>query len=79
VIAFDAVDRDGHLLVVLVDGDGDLGLAALVANSISPVNATRRNACDFWPPGLAGNAALSVPGIYYARISILVQWAREAC
>ena len=26
VIALDAVDRDGHLLVVLVDGDGDFGL-----------------------------------------------------
>ncbi|MGY4314354.1 hypothetical protein ACVWW1_003681 [Bradyrhizobium sp. JR3.5] len=26
MIARDAVDRDGHLLVVLVDGDIDLGL-----------------------------------------------------
>ena len=26
MIALDAVDRDGHLLVVLVDGDGDFGL-----------------------------------------------------
>src|SRR5258705_8657758 len=26
VVALDAVDRDGHLLRVLVDGDGDTGL-----------------------------------------------------
>jgi len=26
VVALDAVDGDGHLLIVLVDGDGDLGL-----------------------------------------------------
>jgi ketosteroid isomerase-like protein len=26
VVALDAVDRDGHQLGVLVDGDGDIGL-----------------------------------------------------
>src|SRR5258708_12360719 len=26
VVALDAVDRDGHLLRILVDGDGDIGL-----------------------------------------------------
>jgi hypothetical protein len=48
VVARDAVDGDGHLLVVLVDGDGDPVSLAPVANSMAS-EATRRNAFYLWP------------------------------
>src|SRR5262249_18412417 len=53
VIACDAVDCDGHHLVVFVDGDGDTGLRGGTGEECQAGNGNEEGThFDVWPPGL---------------------------
>src|SRR6185312_7893267 len=69
VIALDAVHRDGHHLVVLVDGDIDVGLRRGAAQQGQTGESNEeRTHVYLWPPGLISKAPrFSVPGMQYAR------------
>jgi len=74
VVAFDAVDRDGHHLLILVDGDGDLGLSAPVANSVRPARATGRKHFTFGLQAVTYNVAAAPlspsPGVNMRRVRL---------
>src|SRR5215510_10999385 len=59
-IAHDLVDRDGHLLVILVDGDGDFGLGA-GGDQHQPGKGDEKGTHILLPPGWWRRGSLS-PG-----------------
>ena len=77
MVARDAVDRDGHLLRILVDGDGDLGLGGARSKQHTLAKATRKErilTLASWPDCSAAHR----PGTQYARNPVLVPAARAA-
>src|SRR6202022_4275395 len=64
VVVLDAVDRDGHLLRILVDGDGDIGLRGAGGEQHQAGKSNDEGTHVYlWPPSLDCSAALSVPRI----------------
>ena len=75
VIALDAVDRDGHHLVVLVDGDGDVGLRGAGGGEQHQTGESNEEGThlNFGLRALDGSAALTVPRINMPEIRLLFQ------
>jgi hypothetical protein len=67
VIALDAVDRDGHRLVVLVDGNGDLGLGCAAGKQRQGGDGNEERTHLTFGLQACLRRRLSVPGTHYAR------------
>ena len=76
MITLDAVDGDGHLLIILVDGDGDLGLRGAGGEQRQGGDSNEeRTHFTFGLPGLdCSAAALRPPASNMPGIRLWFQW-----